>query len=229
MTYQTRRLHTQSPKSEIGRRRWQSLRRSLAGAAVSAAAKGAGAGESAANAGSASAKKGLSGWWSNMTSSVGPSVQVHANRIASKARMKWTMPVDVKVDIFRPTYEFIEETATLIWYQLPPQAQRAAPFVASATGGGVLMYAIQGRRLHHEKERRIAAEAQVEAVRKDNRELLNRMNVYKAKSGGPRSDIEIRMASAIAELTQSAAAAADAAARAATACIIQRPSVQNSS
>lgn len=39
----------------------------------------------------------------------------------------------------------------------------------------------------------------------------------------PRSDVEARLAKAIAEATNAAAAAADAAARAATACIIQRP------
>lgn len=39
----------------------------------------------------------------------------------------------------------------------------------------------------------------------------------------PRTDVEARLANAVAEATNAAAAAADAAARAATACIIQRP------
>ena len=39
----------------------------------------------------------------------------------------------------------------------------------------------------------------------------------------PRTEVEARLANAVAEATNAAAAAADAAARAATACIIQRP------
>lgn len=64
---------------------------------------------------------------------------------------------------------------------------------------------------------------QVKALRKDKDDLLKRINLIKARSGTPRSDIETRMAVAVAEATNAAAAAADAAARAATACIIHRP------
>ena len=65
--------------------------------------------------------------------------------------------------------------------------------------------------------------AQVKTLKREKEDLLKRINLLKARSGSPRSEVEARMASAVAEATNAAAAAADAAARAATACIYQRP------
>ena len=53
--------------------------------------------------------------------------------------------------------------------------------------------------------------------------LLVRCPWMAQASRAPRTDVEARLANAVAEATNAAAAAADAAARAATACIIQRP------
>lgn len=64
---------------------------------------------------------------------------------------------------------------------------------------------------------------QVKSLKKEKEDLLKRINLIRARSGTPRSEVEARMASAVAEATTAAAAAADAAARAATACIFQRP------
>ena len=64
--------------------------------------------------------------------------------------------------------------------------------------------------------------AQIKSLQKDKDDLKFKVGVLKAGGGIPKTEMEIKMATAIAEATNAAAAAADAAARAATSCIIQR-------
>ncbi|EFN52241.1 hypothetical protein CHLNCDRAFT_139118 [Chlorella variabilis] len=137
-------------------------------------------------------------------------------------KTKWTMPVDVKVDFLKPTIETVSESLRGAWVQLPPPVQQAAPYVGVAMGSGIVVYAVQQRRLNQQRERSAELQLQVTALHKERHELLRRVNTLKANRA-PRTEMEARLANAVAEATNAAAAAADAAARAATACIIQRP------
>lgn len=109
----------------------------------------------AANAGAGAGATGLVGWWKQVTGQHGAAVRTHANTIASKVRartqgMKWSMPVDVKVDFLRPTIETVKETLTNVWIQLPPPVQQAAPFVGVAVGSGLVVYLVQQRRIGYQ-------------------------------------------------------------------------------
>eukprot|EP00887_Chlorella_sp_A99_P003328 scaffold26.g3328.t1 len=117
-----------------------------------------------------------------------------------------------------------------VWTQLPPPVQQAAPFVGVGLGTGLVVFAVQQRRLNKQRQRGQQLEQQVATLKKEKADLISRINALKAgasaclhiKAGTPRTEVEARMAAAVAEATNAAAAAADAAARAATACIIQR-------
>ena len=178
-----------------------------------------------AKAGGAAAGGGLGAWWRHNTGQdAAKAVHHHVSNVTNSVRqraqtMKWSMPVDVKVDILRPTIE----TVTEVFYSLPLPVQQAAPFVGVAAGSGLLVYVIQQRRVNYHRQHGEELHVQVKTLKKEKEELLKRINLLKARSGTPRSEVEARMASAVAEATNAAAAAADAAARAATACIIQRP------
>lgn len=187
----------------------------------------AGAAGAAAGGGALS---GFGQWWNHITNKHVPAVQHHVNNVATHVRsraqtVKWSMPVDVKVDFLRPTIETVKESAITIWYQLPPPVQQAAPFVGVAMGSGLVVFLIQQRRLNHVRARNEELKVQVGALSKERQELIKRINLLKVKSGGPRTDVEARLAAAVAEATNAAASAADAAARAATACIF-RPEFQ---
>jgi len=218
---------------------------------------------------SAGAGGGLAAWWAQVRSQHGPTVQAHVVNVKAKAKgIKWSMPVDVKVDFVRPMMETIREVAfnaRQAFYTLPPHVQQAAPLAGVALGSGLLVFLVQQRRVNYHVssnpctlnsldednayiplicstflailspfcvlglQRRQGADLtlQVNTLRKEKEELLKRINLLKAKSGTPRTEVETRMAAAIAEATNAAAAAADAAARAATACIYQRPAHMN--
>jgi hypothetical protein len=179
----------------------------LRGAAGSGAASGVGGG--------------LSAWWGQVSAKAVEGQRAAAAAIRSRAGKG--MPVDVKVDFINPTLDTIRDTASVAWRALPQQAQAAAPFVGAAAGSALLVFAVQQRRVAFQRARAEEARAQVVVLRRDNAELAKRVALLKARSGGPRTDVEARMAAAVAEATNAAAAAADAAARAATACIFQRP------
>lgn len=189
------------------------------------------AGSAAGKAAGAGAAGGLAAWWRSVTgqgsqaSSVGQRVSNVAHTVRSRAStMKFTgMPVDVKIDFLRPTLDTIKETVLNTWVQLPPQVQQAAPFVGVALGTGVLVFGVQQRRLTVARARGDELNGQVKGLKKEKEELLKRLSLLKARSGGRGSEEVSRMAAAVAEATNAAAAAADAAARAATACIFQRP------
>jgi hypothetical protein len=114
-----------------------------------------GAAKSQAAAGASAGATGLVGWWKQVTGQHGAAVRTHANTIATKVRartqgLKWSMPVDVKVDFLRPTIETVRETLTNVWIQLPPPVQQAAPFVGVAVGSGLLVYVVQQRRIGYQ-------------------------------------------------------------------------------
>ena len=113
-------------------------------AAAGGAAAGAGAGGS------------LAAWWQKVTGHAGEIAKEaphHVSRAAYTVRsrasgMKWSMPVDVKIDFLRPAIETVRETAIVTWYNLPPQVQQAAPFVGVAVGSGLVMFLVQQRRVN---------------------------------------------------------------------------------
>jgi hypothetical protein len=182
-------------------------------------------GPSAGNpAAAASSSGGLGAFWKNW--SQGPQGQAVRSNFASMkdkvSKMKVAMPVDVKVDFLQPTIQTVKGTLDSAWQQLPPQAQQAAPFVGVALGSGLLVYMIQQRRIRYYRKKRDDLVAEIKSLQKDKDELKFKVGVLKAGGGIPRSENEIKMATAIAEATNAAAAAADAAARAATSCIVQR-------
>ena len=107
-----------------------------------------GGAQGAAGASAAGAGGGLGAWWKNLTSQHGPAIEHHVNRLKTK---KFSMPVDVKIDFLRPTVEAMREaadTARVMFYQLPPPVQQAAPFVGVAIGSGLLVFAVQQRRVN---------------------------------------------------------------------------------
>lgn len=133
------------------------------------------------------------------------------------------------MDFLRPTFQAVNESVQALWVQLPPPIQQAAPFIGVGLGTGLIVFAVQQHRLKRQSRRGELLERQVFDLKKERAELLRRINTLKVKAGTPRTDIEARMAAAVAEATSAAAAAADAAARAATACIIQRPAIASGS
>jgi len=124
-----------------------------------------GAAAAAAATGGAAAAKGgggggsLGAWWRQVTSkdgghaaakSVQQQVSNMTNTVKHKAQaIKWSMPVDVKVDFLRPTFETMRDTMTEAFYSLPPPVQQAAPFVGVAAGSGLVVFLIQQRRVNH--------------------------------------------------------------------------------
>jgi hypothetical protein len=116
-----------------------------AAAAVGGAAAGGGGGN-------------LGAWWRRVTGQDGNSaakaVHHHVSNATKTVRqrastIKWSMPVDVKVDFLRPTLETMRETMTEVFYSLPPPVQQAAPYVGVAAGSGLLVFLIQQRRVNH--------------------------------------------------------------------------------
>ncbi|PRW61497.1 mTERF domain-containing mitochondrial [Chlorella sorokiniana] len=191
-----------------------------AAGAGAGAAKGAAA---AAGTAAGTAVGGVQGWWKGLWTAHGPAVEQRiqgAVKAVSKAKL--AMPVDVKVDFLRPTIETIQQSFQSAWAQLPPPVQQAAPYAGVALGSGLVVYAIQQRRLNNQVNRNRELQLELNGLQKERLDLLRRVNTLKANRA-PRTEVEARLANAVAEATNAAAAAADAAARAATACIIQRP------
>lgn len=97
---------------------------------------------------------GLAAWWRQLASRHGSTVQQHVNNVASTVKvrahaMKWSMPVDVKVDFLRPTIEIVRESLTNAWIQLPPPVQQASPYVGVAVGSGLVVFLLQQRRVNY--------------------------------------------------------------------------------
>ena len=129
-------------------------------------------------------------------------------------KVKMAMPVDVKVDFLKPTMETIRESAQNVWVQLPPQAQVAAPYVATALGTFVVVNLIQQRRVNYYRQKRDSLLLEVKQLQKEKDDLRYKVGVLKAGGGIPRSEMEVKMAAAIAESTNAAAA---------TACVYKGP------
>ena len=96
---------------------------------------------------------GLAGLWQQLTNRGGSAVSTVQQQVAQVAktvqRQKWSMPVDVKIDFLRPTFETVKETLTTAWVQLPPPIQQAAPYVGVAVGSGLVVFLIQQRSVNH--------------------------------------------------------------------------------
>lgn len=175
---------------------------------------------------SAKAAAGFGAWWQKISNGQhGEKVQAIAKTVKEKAaKVKWSMPVDVKVDFLQPTIQTVQAAALSFWVQLPPQVQTAAPYAGIAFGSGLFVYLIQNRKVKYYRRKRDDLVEQVKALQKEKDELKYKVSVLKAGGGIPKTQNEIKMAVAIAEATNAAAAAADAAARAATQCIIRSSS-----
>lgn len=105
----------------------------------------------------AAAGAGLVGLWNKLTghgTSAVSNVHQHVAQVAYTVRreaknVKWSMPVDVKIDFLRPAFETVKDTLTTTWIQLPPPVQQAAPFVGVAVGSGLIVYLVQQRRVNY--------------------------------------------------------------------------------
>ena len=97
------------------------------------------------------------GWFASWMK--GPQGQAATKKVSSFTgmmkdkigKMKVAMPVDVKVDFLQPTIQTIREGANNVWVQLPPQAQVAAPYVATALGTFMVVNIWQQRRVNYYK------------------------------------------------------------------------------
>jgi hypothetical protein len=119
---------------------------------INGAAAAAATGGAAASGGGGGGNIGR--WWRHITGQDGheaaKALNHHVSNVTNHVRqraqtMKWSMPVDVKVDFLRPTIE----TVTEVFYSLPPPVQAAAPYVGVAAGSGLLVFLVQQRRVNH--------------------------------------------------------------------------------
>lgn len=85
------------------------------------------------------------------------------------------------MDFLKPTIETVSESLRGAWVQLPPPVQQAAPYVGVAMGSGIVVYAVQQRRLNQQRERSAELQLQVTALHKERHELLRRVNTLKVK------------------------------------------------
>ena len=163
-------------------------------------------------------------WFSSlMNGPQGKAVAKFSNVVKEKiGKMKMAMPVDVKVDFLKPTMETIRESAHNVWVQLPPQAQVAAPYVATAFGTFVVVNIIQQRRVNYYRSKRDALLIEDKQLQREKDDFRYKVGVRKAGGGIPRSEMEVKLAAAISEATNAAAAAAGAPASAATSCVVKR-------
>jgi len=108
-----------------------------------------------AEAGAKSAAGGIGAWWRQVTKGEGgqavtKKISTVASSVRDKAsKMKWSMPVDVKVDFLQPTVQTVRSALDAAWHQLPPPAQQAAPYVGVALGSGLVVHLIQQRRVNY--------------------------------------------------------------------------------
>jgi uncharacterized protein YoxC len=167
---------------------------------------------------------GIGAWWNSVASQHGPAVEHHVKFVATRAKkLKWGMPINVKVDFLQPTIEAVKDYSQQVWVGMPAPMQQAAPLVGAAVGTGLVVFLVQQRRVNQYRQKGNELEDKVVVLGKEKEELLKRINLLKARNGSYRPEVEARLATAVAEATNAAAAAADAAARAATACIFKRP------
>ena len=167
---------------------------------------------------------GITAWWRSFSGKHGQNLKNATASMKTKLQStKFSMPVDVKVDILRPTVEAVKETSHSVWVKLPPPVQQAAPYIGVAMGSSAVVYLIQQRRIKRLEEKRQELQVRVDNLQREKEDLIKRINSLEIKFGTSRIEAESRMAVAVAEATNAAAAAADAAARAATACILQKP------
>ncbi|KAL6782386.1 hypothetical protein ACKKBG_A06595 [Auxenochlorella protothecoides x Auxenochlorella symbiontica] len=166
---------------------------------------------------------GLSAWWRQVTNTRGKSasdgVRGLATRLQARAKsIKWSMPVDVKVDVLRPLASAVQDTTTAVWVRLPPPAQQAAPYLGVALGTTIIWKALHRRDTYMQARE---WEHQRAVLLEKNQEL--REHLLKLEDAGhDRSKAEARLASAVAQATTAAAAAATAAASAAGVCTVPR-------
>ncbi|KAI3432872.1 hypothetical protein D9Q98_010455 [Chlorella vulgaris] len=165
---------------------------------------------------------GFNAWWQSLKGHP-QATNVHTNVRTTVQRLKkakWGMPVDVKIDFLRPTIEMLNDSLQQAYRQLPPRLQEAAPQIGVALASGLIVFAIQQRRLSNQRQANLAMQQELVLVKRERNELRQRVSTLKANRA-PRTEVEARLATAVAEASNAAAAAADAAARAATACIFQ--------
>lgn len=173
------------------------------------------AGKAAAAAAAGKAAAGASGnvWWSGL---VQRAESAKAHMAKTVKGLQKGVPVDVKVDFLRPTMDAMKESMNSAWRQLPPPVQQAVPYVGVALGSGLIVFAIQQHRVNVQRRKREEVRLEVQSLLKERAALLRQINDLHTR---PRTDVEVRLAGAVAEATNAAAAAAEAAAHMVTACI----------
>lgn len=169
----------------------------------------------------AGAQKGAS-WWNKTSSELGKRWTATTSGLA-KATKNWKGPeVRVDVDMLKPTITAIRDTCRDVWAKLPPPAQQVLPYVGVGLLAGVLVQKINDRRLAYQRRLNDGLQEQVVLLLKENKELESQMRGLQTVAlSSPRSAMEDRMATAIAQATTAAAHAAEAAAAAATACAVR--------
>lgn len=126
----------------------------------------------------------------------------------------------VDVDFFGPIILTAKREAVRAWRKLPPPAQKAAPYLATAAGSGGSTYAWQRRRFIHERARGDLLASRVESLSAERVKLQDACKALRAAAATPRAAADVRSAEAVAAATGAAAAAAVAAAEAAKACAV---------
>lgn len=126
----------------------------------------------------------------------------------------------VDVDFFGPMILAAKREGVRAWRKLPPPAQQAAPYVATAAASGGSTYAWQRRRFIHERARGDLLAARVKSLASERVKLQDACKALRAAAASPRAAADVRSAEAVAAATGAAAAAAAAAAEAAKACAV---------
>lgn len=126
----------------------------------------------------------------------------------------------VDVDFFGPIILTAKREAVRAWRKLPPPAQNASPYVATAAASGGSVFAWQRRRLLHERARGDLLATRVESLSAERVRLQDACKALRAAAATPRAAADVRSAEAVAAATAAAAAAASAAAEAAKACAV---------
>lgn len=169
----------------------------------------------------AGAQKGVS-WWTQASAEVGKRWNSATSEL-TKATKGWKGPeVRVDVDMLKPTIYGIRDTCKETWAKLPPSAQQVLPYVGVGILAGMVVQKINDKRLAYQRRLNDELQEQVVLLLKENKELDSQLRgIQTTALTSPRSAMEERMATAIAQATSAAAHAAEAAAAAATACAVR--------
>lgn len=126
---------------------------------------------------------GFNAWWQSLKGHP-QATNVHTNVRTTVQRLKkakWGMPVDVKIDFLRPTIEMLNDSLQQAYRQLPPRLQEAAPQIGVALASGLIVFAIQQRRLSNQRQANLAMQQELVLVKRERNELRQRVSTLKVR------------------------------------------------